>query len=116
MYYPLTEKYVSLYPRKDENDHSKGYKTSIEKKPEMWEIVRQSMDEGTLDSLREGRSAALLKTGMEKLPASRKALMPKHNGKTKSSGSKTIQAEEMDGESDGGFFEEDNHDDGVSTS
>jgi hypothetical protein len=99
MYYPLTEKYVSLYPRKDENDHSRGH--DIFEKPEMWEVVKRSMAEGTLDALREGVSTT------NKLAIKARAPMPKYNSKSGNSASKCIKAEDMDEESDGGFFEED---------
>ncbi|KAK4693675.1 hypothetical protein P7C71_g3772, partial [Lecanoromycetidae sp. Uapishka_2] len=105
IYYPLTQKYVSLYTQKEEKDQSKGYETSIEK-PEMWEIVRQSMAEGTLDALREGTSILLLNSGIkQRLP---KASMPERDGKVGSSEGKLIKTKDMDEESDGGFFEESN--------
>lgn len=105
MYYPLTEKYVSLYPRKDENDHSRGH--DIFEKPEMWEVVKRSMAEGTLDALREGVSTTHLNTGTHKLAIKARAPMPKYNSKSGNSASKSIKAEDMDEESDGGFFEDD---------
>ena len=67
-YYPLTEKYISLYPKSDENapdslskesesrigtkDSSKG---SEDTKPPLWFVVEKCMEEGTLNLLREGK-------------------------------------------------------------
>jgi len=106
IYYPLTEKYVSLYPRKNGNDYSKGCETSVEKKPDMWEIVRKNMAEGTLDALREGTSTTLSNAGMNRRAITARAPKPKYNSKSVEFGSKSIKTEEQDEESDGGFFEE----------
>lgn len=70
----------------------------------MWEIVRQSMGKGTLDALREGTSATL--ANAEVVGIGTKAPRPKHEGRLGNRGSKSIRIEELDEESDGGFFEE----------
>lgn len=70
-YSPLTEKYVSLFPsdkgkkEKKEEDMNEEelearrkmlLKASASKeKPPLWHAVKKSMEEGTLDLLREGR-------------------------------------------------------------
>lgn len=68
IYYPLTEKYISLYPKShgdvtgvaDENSgsgsESKEHKqTSGGPRPPIWSIIEKCMEEGTLDDLREGK-------------------------------------------------------------
>ncbi|KAL9103447.1 MAG: hypothetical protein Q9163_001510 [Psora crenata] len=62
IYHPLTEKYLSLFPRMSKGSASPtstsgnsvaGNKASS--KSPMWSIVEQCMQEGTLDALREGK-------------------------------------------------------------
>ena len=96
IYFPLTEKYVSLYPRKDETDPSRGYGTSVEKKPAVWKVVKQCMAEGTLDALRDGALIPSL-NGMKELEIKKKAAIPK--------GRVVSRAKADDEDSDGGFFE-----------
>ncbi|KAJ5131020.1 rRNA-processing protein EFG1 [Penicillium bovifimosum] len=63
IYYPLTEKYISLYPKTNgkpdaagsESETQKKDITSNEAKPPMWAIVEKCMEEKTLDLLREGK-------------------------------------------------------------
>jgi hypothetical protein len=61
IYYPLTEKYISLYPKNtDEKSgsgtESKGHeKTAEGTRPPLWSIVEKCMENGTLDDLREGK-------------------------------------------------------------
>ncbi|KAJ5389904.1 rRNA-processing protein efg1 [Penicillium cataractarum] len=64
IYYPLTEKYISLYPKSDSNPDEKSgpgaeskenNKTAEASKPPMWSFIEKSMEEGTLDDLREGK-------------------------------------------------------------
>lgn len=62
IYYPLTEKYVSLYPKEKGKSDEKGGEAAAEPeqqnqdgKPPVWEIVEKCMEEGTLDRLREGQ-------------------------------------------------------------
>ncbi|KAJ5676255.1 rRNA-processing protein efg1 [Penicillium macrosclerotiorum] len=67
IYYPLTEKYISLYPKsKDEASNeadaisgsesdSKEQKKTTDSKPAIWSVVEKCMKEGTLDLLREGK-------------------------------------------------------------
>jgi hypothetical protein len=54
-YYPLNERYISLFPKGSEigeNDEAAQLDTS--KKPPMWAEVERRMEEGTLDELRNG--------------------------------------------------------------
>ncbi|OJJ38991.1 hypothetical protein ASPWEDRAFT_103173 [Aspergillus wentii DTO 134E9] len=72
IYYPLTEKYISLYADKKQHKKSEEDETeadtdtvkltplAAEEKPPMWNVVEKSMAEGTLDRLRDGK----LKTGL----------------------------------------------------
>ncbi|KAJ5581923.1 hypothetical protein N7535_000543 [Penicillium sp. DV-2018c] len=63
IYYPLTEKYISLYPKTDgkpdtaesKSEAQKKDITSNEAKPPMWAIVQKCMEEDTLNLLREGK-------------------------------------------------------------
>jgi hypothetical protein len=68
IYYPLTEKYLSLYPKSHSNssgeaDEKSGSgaeskeqnKTPEVSRPPMWSIIEKCMEEGTLDDLREGK-------------------------------------------------------------
>lgn len=62
IYYPLTEKYVSLYPKEKGKPDENGGEPVAEPeqqnqdgKPPVWEIVEKCMEEGTLDRLREGK-------------------------------------------------------------
>lgn len=56
-YYPLNERYVSLYPQRgkekpEDEEESKTIDTS--KKPELWAEIERRMEEGTLKELRYG--------------------------------------------------------------
>lgn len=53
-YYPLNERYVSLYPQKGPEEEEKGEGKDTAKKPEMWAEIEKRMEEGTLKELRYG--------------------------------------------------------------
>lgn len=75
VYYPLSEKYISLYPQdkkknassttedgtdsgndsNDEHAQKSGARKSDEKKPPLWPIVEKCTANGTLDKLRNGK-------------------------------------------------------------
>lgn len=62
IYYPLTEKYISLYPKSKGNTGEEGAETvpaskeqRQDEKPPVWQVVEKCMEEGTLDRLREGK-------------------------------------------------------------
>ncbi|KAI1949766.1 18S rRNA maturation protein [Ophidiomyces ophidiicola] len=61
MYSPLTEKYISLYPNKrrkaepPEPEESNIIHTNSGEKPPLWYAVKQSMSDGTLELLRDGK-------------------------------------------------------------
>ncbi|KKK19040.1 hypothetical protein ARAM_004393 [Aspergillus rambellii] len=70
MYYPLHEKYISLYAVKNEKDETKegevdsdGGETQLTEesaagKKAMWRTVEKCMEDGTLDLLRDGKLGA----------------------------------------------------------
>lgn len=67
IYYPLTEKYLSLYPKSkgkpeevgaesaSESDSKDRKKYDGDAKPPLWPAVEKCMEEGSLDLLREGK-------------------------------------------------------------
>jgi hypothetical protein len=66
IYYPLTEKYISLYPKQNnpsgETDEKSGSGTESKEqniaeasRPPLWAVVEKCMEDGTLDDLREGK-------------------------------------------------------------
>lgn len=65
IYYPLTEKYIALYPKSKASDKD-GAESGSESEPEpktqgddtkppLWSVVEKCMEEDTLDKLREGK-------------------------------------------------------------
>ena len=109
IYYPLTEKYQSLFPR--QGGTSGGEETPARKlvteKPAMWDVVERCTADGTLDALRDGKLATGMvagnrKYGPEKVGSKRQS----KNDRAASKASKGAVAEEQHDESDGGFFEE----------
>ena len=107
IYYPLTEKYVSLYPRKGGIDQDQEHDTHevTTKKPNMWNIVKKSMAEGSLDNLREGKSNQRIDTEAGNRKSKTKAAKQKHHGQTNVGRSQSATIREVEEESDGGFFE-----------
>ncbi|KAJ5748574.1 uncharacterized protein N7511_010270 [Penicillium nucicola] len=63
IYYPLTEKYLSIYPKSDGKTDAPESKTKSKKpdteiestKPPLWSVVAQCMTDKTLDLLRDGK-------------------------------------------------------------
>jgi hypothetical protein len=75
-YYPLYQRYVSLYPQRDadgsESGHQDEHVEDSTKKPPMWAEVEKRMVEGTLNQLRNGSSTTIPSQGKSrssKLPA-----------------------------------------------
>lgn len=116
MYFPLTEKYQSLYIERKNEDldspslakHDTGQRAE---RPPMWKIVKQCTEEDTLESLREGKLRPLYcRDDGQQQPAlgptrSTKETYKSHNESKKSrSGQQTKAAEDND--SDDGFFVE----------
>ncbi len=63
IYYPLTEKYISIYPKSNgktdtvesDSESQNQESNSIKAKPPMWSVVEKCMEDNTLDLLREGK-------------------------------------------------------------
>lgn len=61
IYYPLTEKYISIYPNGKPDATGPGSELQKQEtksnaaKPPLWSIVEKCMEEKTLDLLREGK-------------------------------------------------------------
>lgn len=66
IYYPLTEKYISLYPKSKGRSEEAGAESASEsgseqkkndsgRKPALWPVVEKCMEQGSLDLLREGK-------------------------------------------------------------
>ncbi|KAJ5959843.1 rRNA-processing protein EFG1 [Penicillium vulpinum] len=61
IYYPLTEKYISIYPNgkadvaKPESELQTDESKSNDSKPPLWSVVEKCMEENTLSLLREGK-------------------------------------------------------------
>lgn len=77
-YYPLYQRYISLYPQRDGDGSRSGHQDEhIEdsiKKPPMWAEVEKRMVEGTLNQLRNGSSTTIPgrgKSRSSKLPAAK---------------------------------------------
>ena len=110
IYYPLTEKYQSLFPR--QGGSSGGEKTPARKlvteKPAMWDVVERCTADGTLDALRDGKLAEGIVAGNNRKHSTGKARSKRQskNDRAGSKASKSAGAQEQHEESDGGFFEE----------
>ncbi len=53
-YYPLNERYISLYPQRGKEDEEVKDAKEPAKKPELWAEIERRMEEGTLKELRYG--------------------------------------------------------------
>ena len=121
IYYPLTEKYVSLFPlekRASDQNGSQSPETgndiSIEgnrMRPPMWAVIERCMEEGTLDQLREGKlstqySVHLKTTSVKSLDNLQKTKKsPSSNPKSNTTANDHVVTAEHGDDSDGGFFE-----------
>ena len=110
LYYPLNQKYEAIYPRKQDGNDGNPETGGPSLKPVAWKAVEKCMEDGTLDALREGTLDIILGVGRLK-PFKKEAQGPKSHKKDKinfaSKPSMNGQSQEMDEDSDGGFFEED---------
>ena len=109
IYYPLTEKYQSLFPR--QGGTNGGEETPARKlvmeKPAMWDVVERCTADGTLDALRDGKLATSMVAGNSThRPEKDRSKSQGKNDRTASKASKGAVAQEQHDESDGGFFEE----------
>jgi hypothetical protein len=76
-YFPLNERYVSLYPAKSAGmDQGAGQAEDAIAKPAMWAIVEKSMENGTLNQLRNRKREDLAGPKSQKLLATSTASAP----------------------------------------
>ncbi|MCJ1417008.1 18S rRNA maturation protein [Xylographa parallela] len=127
MYYPLAEKYQSLYPRAELQGPSDEGKTSRiggrakrkvgGEKPPLWPLIERAMTESTLEALRDGKGDRVVSVNTKpQLSIQRKAvegLEAKHTTDTNGLGEAQLEGGPLldnKGDdamsSDGGFFEE----------
>ena len=117
MYYPLAEKYQSLYPRTSaqgsENEKEiggRGERKLGGQRPPLWGLVERSMADGTLEMLRDGKLGGCIVVGRSK-PAPKETSGPPARFKKRKGpgggGVKLTGGAASDSEtSDEGFFEE----------
>ncbi|KAL8757061.1 MAG: hypothetical protein Q9199_002502 [Rusavskia elegans] len=117
LYHPLTQKYISLFPRNETQGAVDGTATSgtemkqaRQDKPAMWAVVESCMENGTLQALRDGN----LRTGTAPVKALQSTTAKTLHHQASKKQQKAQQSkpdaiptvtEQEDG-SDGGFFEE----------
>ena len=119
-YSPLYQKYEGIFPRKEAQENNENSPNEgLPPRPAMWKIVEKCMEQGTLDALRNGTLGDEdLVLSFTKMRPFKRQLPIRSIQSTKQSGrfSRKInynhepvvagQADEMDEDSDGGFFEE----------
>lgn len=113
LFYPLTEKYIALFPRsgapdpKDQGSERKDEAVLSLSKPPLWEIVEHCMKQSNLDALRDGKLST--KTPSSKGKPKPKNQTPKPVAKQEPARqnrtARRIAEKEHDEDSDGGFFE-----------
>lgn len=127
LYYPLQEKYTSLYPRTAGQNPGqtrkeiggRGEKVVGAEKPPIWALVEKCMADGTLEALRDGKlggGSLVLGRGRPKGDGGAKGSgevveKAKKSGREGGGGVKLTGGAVSDGDgdedmSDGGFFEE----------
>ncbi|MCJ1432215.1 18S rRNA maturation protein [Xylographa pallens] len=127
MYYPLAEKYQSLFPRAEPEETIEDGKTSrvggtdkrkLEgEKPPLWPLIERAMTESTLEALRDGKGDRVVSVNTKPhLGIHRKAVKGpevEHTSDINCPGEAQVEARVLsdnkdDGamSSDGGFFEE----------
>jgi hypothetical protein len=79
-YYPLNQRYVSLYPQKstttDKDEEEDEGTNTVGKRPPMWAEVEKSMSDGTLEQLRNGGKTKLAATNGQNSQYKHKASKP----------------------------------------
>ena len=108
IYYPLTEKYQSLFPRQGNTYTGKNPRRKpVTEKPAMWDIVERCTADGTLDALRDGKLVTGMVAGNGKQRSEKgRSKRASKNDRAGSQAAKSAVAQEQGEESDGGFFEE----------
>jgi len=125
LFYPLHEKYTSLYPRTagqsptetPQEIGGKGQRKSEADRPPLWALVEKCMADGTLQELRDGKLGGgavggelVIGTGRPKTDGAKKGGKKDEIKKKASSGGVkltggAVSDKEDDDMSDGGFFE-----------
>ncbi|KAL8803511.1 MAG: hypothetical protein Q9182_003112 [Xanthomendoza sp. 2 TL-2023] len=117
LYHPLTEKYVSLFPRQDTRTPEDGETPSGEvsartcqHKPALWTVVENCMENGTLQALRDGKLQSTTAPAKALQSIAVKGAHPPFGSKkdvNRGIGSAVVLAADGQGNgSDDGFFEE----------
>ncbi|KAL8812252.1 MAG: hypothetical protein Q9223_007337 [Gallowayella weberi] len=117
LYHPLAEKYVGLFPRQDIRIPEDGETPSGEvmartpkHKPAMWTVVESCMENGTLQSLRDGKLQSTTAQAKASQPVAVKRARPlvgsKHDTNRRIGSAVDSAADGQDNGSDDGFFEE----------
>ena len=122
IYYPLDQHYVSLYKRKakasDDDDNFEAGVGNVPENdpqrtadPEIWQMVRRCMAEGTLEALRNGKLSRGDEVPMDIAAIGRGSKMSRtsrnHDERPEAqNGSHRNDEASSDGKSDGGFFEQ----------
>ena len=121
-YSPLYQKYVAIFPQaKAQENNEDNTNEQPPPRPAMWKIVEKCMEQGTLEDLRDGKlgDEDLVLSFRKMKPFKRQLQLPiriiqstTQKGRVKSKinhdhkADVAGQANEMDHDSDGGFFEE----------
>ena len=117
IYYPLTEKYLSIFPRGGGHESTRPHSDSFNgaaantnpSRPFMWTVVEQCMHEGMLEALRDGKLSSKYTAAAAETP---KAVSTEHKIQknprisfTAKAGGKPQPSTGNDSDSDGDFFE-----------
>ena len=121
-YSPLCQKYVAIFPQeKAQENNEDNPNEQPPPRPAMWKVVEKCMEQGTLDDLRDGTlgdedlvlSFRKMKPFKRQLQLPIRSIQPKvqkrhYSSKTNHDHKADVagQADKMDDDSDGGFFEE----------
>ena len=113
LYYPLNEKYQSLYPRSEGQGSEikseigdMGERNNDRPKVPLWTMVESCMREGTLEALRDGKLGRNSKVAGPKPVSTVRSQKVKARKGAITSTAKPELAEEAEMMSDDGFFEE----------
>ncbi|KAL9612214.1 MAG: hypothetical protein Q9167_003202, partial [Letrouitia subvulpina] len=111
LFYPLIEKYVSLFPRNESNGKVSGNSgnTLQHAKPAMWKIVENCMLNGQLEALREGPMSKVIvnASNLQQCDRADKTRIetPKDKHTNNNAARKSLQPQENNAESEQDFFE-----------
>ena len=120
-YSPLYQKYVAIFPQeKAQENNEDNSNEQPPPRPAMWKIVEKCLEQGTLDDLREGalgdedlvlsfRKMKPFKRQLQLPIRSIQSVKPSRSSRRLNYDNDAVgpgKADEMDQDSDGGFFEE----------